>query len=99
MSKTKRLFPNYGQVILKPLEEGERTYNQIIIPDLENSKLLQGIIVDIAPIYNFNLGQEVPCKFKVGDTVLIPPMGSQKVKMDGEDFIICGIVDLPASII
>lgn len=99
MSKTKRLVPNYGQVILKPLEEGERTYGAIVIPDLENSKLLQGIIVDVAPIYNFNLGQEVPCKFKIGDIALIPPMGSQKVKLDGEEYIICGITDLPAAII
>jgi len=95
----KRLVPNYGQVILKPIEEGEKVYGNIVVPDLENSKLLQGIIIDIKPIYNFNLGTEVPCIFKKGDIVLIPPMGSQKQKIDGEDFIICGITDLPAAII
>lgn len=96
---SKKLKPNWGQAILKPIEEGEKTYGAIIVPDLENSKLLQGIILDITPIYNFNLGQEVPCLFERGDIVLIPPMGSQKVKLDGEEYIICGITDLPASII
>ncbi len=95
----KRLVPNYGQAIIKPIEEGEKVYGNIVVPDLENTKLLQGVIIAITPIYNFNLGKEAPCKFKIGDTVLIPPMGSIKQKIDGEDFIICGITDLPAAII
>ena len=79
---SRKLKPNYGHAIIKPIEEGEKVYGNIVVPDLENSKLLQGIIIDISPIYNFNLGTEVPCKFKIGDTVLIPPLGSQKQKIE-----------------
>jgi len=95
---SKKLVPNHGQAILKPIEEGEQSYGNIIIPDLGNSKSMQAIVVDIAPIYNFNMGTFAPMKFKIGDVVLFPSMGSQKVTLDREDFYVCSITDIPASI-
>lgn len=97
MSK-KSLVPNWGQAILKPVEEGEKSYGNIVVPDTGQTKLSQAHIVDIAPIYNFNLGVEVPSKFQIGDLVLIPPMGAQKHTLDREEYYICGVTDLLASI-
>ena len=95
---SKQLKPNRGQAILKPIEETEQTYGNIIIPDMGNTKAAQAVIVSMCPIYNFNMGVEVPSIFNVGDTVLFPSMGSQKVTLDREDYFICGIQDILASI-
>lgn len=95
---SKQLNPNRGYAILKPLEEHEQTYGRIIIPDVGETKSSQATIVRFSPTYNYNLGVEVECLFSVGDVVLYPAMGSQKQTLDGEDFIICAITDLLASI-
>lgn len=94
----KKLVPNYGQAILKPVEETEQRYNNIIIPDIGNQKLTQAEIIDITAIYNFNLGEFAPLMFKIGDLVVIPPMGSQRVIVDKEEYLICSITDLLAKI-
>lgn len=96
---SKKINPNYGQAVLKPIDESESTFGNIVLPDLGNTKAGKAIIIDIAPIYNFNLGTFVESKFKIGDTVLFPLMGCQKITLDREDFLICSVSDLPASIV
>jgi co-chaperonin GroES (HSP10) len=94
----KKINPNYGQAVLRPLEEGEQNFGGIVIPDMGQETSRMGTIVEISPIYNFNLGTFVESKFKVGDLVMFPPMGGVKVKVDGEDFIIASVSDLLASV-
>jgi chaperonin GroES len=94
----KKINANYGQAVLKPLEEGEQSYGGIVIPDMGQETSRMGHIIELSPIYNFNLGTFVDSKFKVGDLVLFAPMGGCKVKLDGEDYIIISITDLLASI-
>jgi chaperonin GroES len=94
----KKINPNYGQVVLKPLEEGEQNFGGIVIPDMGQETSRMGTIIEISPIYNFNLGTFVESKFKVGDLVMFAPLGGCKVKVDGEDYIIISLTDLLASI-
>lgn len=96
---TKQLKPNRGMAILKPIDESEQRYGQIIIPDIGETKASQAIIVDFSPTYNYNLGKEVPSLFKNGDVVLYPALGAQKIKIDRQDYIICAVSELMASII
>lgn len=94
----KKLNPNWGQAVLKPFEEGETTFGNIIIPDMGQETSRMATIISISPIYNFNLGTLVDSQFKEGDTVIYPPMGGVKVKVDGIDYIIASVTDLLASI-
>ena len=59
-----------------------------------NTKATQAIVVAIKDIYNFNMGCDVPSEFKVGDRVLFPSMGSQKITIDRVDYFICGVQDI-----
>ena len=93
-----KLIPNFGQAILRPLEESEQKHGAIIIPNIGDSKPMQARIESISPTYNFQLGIEVPSKFVEGDLVLYPALGAQKVTVDREDFIICSVQDLLAKI-
>ena len=94
----KFLRPNYGQAVLIPLEEGEQTFGNIIIPDMGKETAKMGTIVAIAPIYNFNKGELVPPLFKKGDLVILPPMGAQKVTVDKVDYLVVSTNDLLSSI-
>lgn len=96
---SKKLKPNYGQVILQPLESSEQTYGNIVIPDIADTKNMQAVIVDIAPIYNFNSNTFAPLLFEVGDLVLFPSMGAVKTKLDGKEYYICSVADIPAGIV
>lgn len=95
---SKQLEPNWGQAVLKPIEEGEKTFGNIIIPDMGQETSRMATVISVSPIYNFNLGTLVESKFKEGDTVIFPPMGGVKVKVDGEDYIIASVTDLLAAI-
>jgi len=95
---SKQLVPNYGQAILKPIEEGEQFQGNIIIPDIENTRASQAEIIKLAPIYNYNTGTIVPCMFNEGDIVVFPSMGAQKVTLDRVDYFVASISDLLAAI-
>ncbi len=94
----RKLNPNYGQAVLKPIENGERTHGNIIIPDMGQETSRMGTIVAISPIYNFNQDSFIESKYKIGDLVVFPPMGGVIVKVDGEEFIIASVTDLLTSI-
>jgi len=94
MIQLPKIEPNYGYTVLKPLSEGEVKRGNIIIPDMGKEKPQTGIILEIADTYNFNTGEMVPSKFKVGDTVFYPAMSGKKINYEEETYIIVGNQDL-----
>lgn len=90
----KLTLPNYGKAILKPLEEGQKQVGNIIIPDMGQEKALLGEILEINPIYNYNLGEQTTSLYDVGDVVVFSPMAAQKVTVDREDYLIVSINDI-----
>jgi chaperonin GroES len=85
MSKIK---PLNGFIILKPVETTEELVGNIIIPDLGKERPETGEVIEVSTTYNFHSDVEIPSKLKVGDIVLIPKMGTQKISLSGEDYYI-----------
>ena len=79
------ITPLNGNVILKPVEESEMTYGNIVLPDMGKERPEMGVVVSSSPSYNWNLGESVASILTPGDKVLIPKM---KVSVEGEDYII-----------
>jgi chaperonin GroES len=77
-----------GHVILKPVEEGETTYGNIVLPDLGKEKPEMGEVVETSDTYNWHTGAYYPTHLKVGDRVLIPKLGAMKITVEGEDYYI-----------
>ena len=77
-----------GHVILKPVEEGETTYGNIVLPDLGKEKPEVGEIIAVSDTYNWHTGEHYKTKLTPGQKVLIPKMGSVKITVDGEDYIV-----------
>ncbi len=98
MTEKKIPIPNKGMAVLQALEESEQRHGAIIIPNVGEHQGFQGKIIAIKDIYNFNRGEFVPSEFKIGDIVVYPSLGSTKIKVDREEYIICGVQDLLASI-
>jgi chaperonin GroES len=82
------LQPMNGHVILRPIEEGETTYGNIVLPDLGKEKPEMGEVVAASDTYNWHTGAYYPSHLKVGDKVLIPKLGSMKITVEGEDYYI-----------
>lgn len=83
-----KLTPVNGHVIIKPIEFEEQTYGNIVIPDLGKEKPEIGEVIAVSTTYNWNQGTDVPSKLTPGQKVLIPKMGSVKITVDGEDYIV-----------
>ena len=83
-----KLHPVNGHVILKPVEEGETTYGNIVLPDLGKEKPEMGEVVATSSTFNWHTGQDVLSKLSVGDKVLSPKLGAMKITVEGEDYYI-----------
>ena len=83
-----KLTPLNGHVILKPIEEQEQTYGNIVIPDMGKERPEIGEVVEVSSTYNWNKGDWKSTELKIGQKVLVPKLGSSKITVDGEDYYI-----------
>ena len=79
--------PLHDRVVVRRIEEDDRTKGGIIIPDTAKEKPQQGEIVAAGP-GRFDDGKRVPMEVKVGDKVLYGKYSGTEVTIDGEALII-----------
>jgi chaperonin GroES len=91
-----KLVPLNGFAILKPIEEQEQLAGNIIIPDLGKEKPEVGEVVAVSDTYNWHTGNPYQTHLTVGDIVLIPKMGSQRLVIEGEEYYITKETDILA---
>jgi chaperonin GroES len=94
----KKITPLNGFILLKTIETEEETFGNIIIPDLGKERPEMGEVVGTSDVYNYNTDKLVISTLQVGDIVLIPKLGSQRVVLDGQDYFICKESDIFAVI-
>lgn len=82
------LTPLNGYVILKPVEEEEQLAGNIIIPDLGKEKPEVGEVVATSSTYNWHTDKKLKPTLEVGQKVLIPKMGSQRITIGTEEYFI-----------
>ena len=92
-----KLRPLNDRIIIKRMEEEEKTSSGIIIPDAAKEKPLQGKVVAVGPGRLFE-GNRVALDIKEGDTVLFAKYGGTEVKFQDEDFLIMREDDILAII-
>lgn len=83
-----KLIPQNGNIILKPIEEQEQTYGNIVIPDMGRGKPEVAEVIATSDTYNWHTGNSISSNLTLGQKVLIPKMGSVKITVDGEDYFI-----------
>jgi chaperonin GroES len=84
----KELVPLHDRVIIEPIQEGETMYGNIVIPDMGKERPEMGTVVAIGPGRYSESGYFHPINVKVGDIVLVPKFGAQRIEFDGVEYYI-----------
>jgi len=80
--------PLHDRVVIRRIDEEEKTKGGIIIPDTAKEKPMEGEIVAVGPGARGEDGKLVPMDVKKGDRVLFGKWSGTEVKLDGEELII-----------
>ena len=80
--------PLHDRVVIRRLEQEEKTAGGIIIPDTAKEKPQEGEVVAVGPGARDEKGVIQPLDLKAGDRVLFGKWSGTEVKIDGEELMI-----------
>ena len=80
--------PLGDRVVVRRVQEEQKTAGGIIIPDTAQEKPQEGQIVSVGPGALDDAGKRVAPEVKAGERVLFGKWSGTEVKIDGEDLII-----------
>ena len=80
--------PLGDRVLIKRVEEEEKTKGGIIIPDTAKEKPQEGEVIAVGPGARDETGKVQPLDVQAGDRILFGKWSGTEVKIDGEDLII-----------
>ena len=80
--------PLHDRVVVRRIEEDERTPGGIIIPDTAKEKPQQGEVIAVGPGARDEKGVVQPLDLKAGDRILFGKWSGSEVKIDGEELLI-----------
>ena len=82
-----KIRPLHDRVIVKRIDEEEKTRGGIIIPDTAKEKPQEGRVVAVGPGKNED-GKVIPLGVKAGDRILFGKYSGTEIKLDGEEHLI-----------
>jgi len=80
--------PLHDRVVVRRIEEDEKTSGGIIIPDTAKEKPMRGEVLAVGPGERNEKGQITPLDVKAGDRILFGKWSGTEVKMDGDELLI-----------
>jgi chaperonin GroES len=76
------------RVLVRRIEQEEKTQGGIIIPDTAKEKPMEGEVIAAGPGSRGDDGKLNPLDVKVGDRVLFGKWSGTEIKIDGEDLVV-----------
>ncbi len=83
-----KIRPLQDRIIVKRVEEEEKTKGGIIIPDTAKEKPIEGKVVAVGNGKVLEDGKVRPLDVKAGDRVLFGKYAGTEIKIDGEEHLI-----------
>jgi chaperonin GroES len=80
--------PLYDRLLVKRIEEQERTRNGIVIPDSAQEKPQEGEVIAVGRGKRLDDGQMVDLDVRVGDRILFGKYSGSETKLDGTEYLI-----------
>ena len=80
--------PLHDRVVVRRLEQDEKTAGGIIIPDTAKEKPMEGEIVAVGEGGRNEEGRLLPMAVKAGDHILFGKWSGTEVKIDGDELLI-----------
>jgi chaperonin GroES len=90
------LKPLGDRVIVKAIEQEERTAGGIVLPDTAKEKPQQGEVIAVGSGKLLDNGERVSLEVKSGDRVIFAKYGGTEVKVEGQEYIILRDTDILA---
>ncbi|MBB6250375.1 co-chaperone GroES [Nitrospirillum iridis] len=86
--------PLHDRVVIRPIEQDQKTVGGIIIPDTVKEKPQQGEVLAVGGGARNEKGDIVALSVKAGDKVLYGKWSGTEAKIDGKDVLIMRESDL-----
>jgi len=83
-----RFRPLHDRVVLRRVEQDQKTKGGIIIPDTAQEKPMEGEVIAVGPGARSEDGVIHALDVKPGDRVLFGKWSGTEVKLDGEELIV-----------
>jgi chaperonin GroES len=80
--------PLGDRVLVKRVEEEEKTKGGIIIPDTAKEKPQEGEVISVGPGARDDSGKVQALDVKKGDRILFGKWSGTEIKLDGQDLLI-----------
>ena len=84
----KLLEPQNDRVLIKPIEDDEQMYGNIVIPDMGKERPEMGKVIAVGPGRQSEFGHYIRVNAKVGDIVLVPKIGTIRIEFEGDEYYI-----------
>lgn len=94
--KALSLKPLGDRVVVRVLEQEERTRGGIVLPDTAKEKPQQGEVLAVGSGAILENGERRPLEVKVGDRVIFSKYSGTEVKLEGEEVLILSERDILA---
>jgi chaperonin GroES len=85
---TTKIRPLQDRIIVKRVQEEEKTKGGIIIPDTAKEKPIEGKVIAVGNGKVLEDGKVRPLDVKAGDRILFSKYAGTEVKIDGEEHLI-----------
>jgi len=90
------LRPLGDRVVVKAIEQEERTAGGIVLPDTAKEKPQQGEVIAVGSGKLLDNGERVPLEVKAGDRIIFAKYGGTEVKVKEQDYLILRDTDILA---
>ena len=83
-----KIRPLQDRIVVKRIEEEEKTKGGIIIPDSAKEKPMEGEVIAVGTGKILENGKKQPLEVKIGDRVLFSKYAGTDIKIDGVEHLI-----------
>ncbi|NIQ92234.1 MAG: co-chaperone GroES [Deltaproteobacteria bacterium] len=91
-----KIRPLHDRILIKRLEEEDKSKGGIIIPDTAKEKPQYGKVIAVGKGKSLEGGKVLPPDVKKGDKVLFGKYAGNEVKIDGEEHLLMRDYDILA---
>jgi len=86
--KEMKFRPLHDRVLVRRIEQEEKTAGGIIIPDTAKEKPMEGEVISVGSGTRLEDGKVIPLDVKAGDRILFGKWSGTEVKFDGEEYLV-----------
>ena len=83
-----KIKPLGDRILVKRVEEEDKTKGGLIIPDAAKEKPQEGVVIAVGKGKTADDGKVIPMELKEGDKILFGKYSGTEVKLDGEEHLI-----------